>query len=169
MWIVRHAFAIAVLPVTVAILVPLWLSRRYGVTFRPPAGISDLLCVILGALLMLAGFALFVATVFLFATEGHGTLAPWDPPARLVLRGPYRFVRNPMISGVLFIIVGESLVVRSLALAGWAGVFLLMNAIWIPLFEEPQLERRFGADYRAYMSNVRRFVPRLRPWSAGST
>jgi protein-S-isoprenylcysteine O-methyltransferase Ste14 len=169
MWIVRHAFAIAVLPVTAAILVPLWLSRRYGATFHAPAGICSLLSVILGALLMLAGLALFVATVFLFATEGHGTLAPWDPPARLVLRGPYRFVRNPMISGVLFIIAGESLVVRSLALAGWAGLFLLINAIWLPLIEEPQLERRFGADYREYMSNVRRFVPRLRAWSAGSS
>jgi protein-S-isoprenylcysteine O-methyltransferase Ste14 len=169
MWIVRHAFAIAVLPVTMTVLVPLWIARRYGATFHPPIGMSDLLCIILGTLLMLAGFALFFATVSLFATEGRGTLAPWDPPARLVLRGPYRFVRNPMISGVIFIIAGESLAARSLALAGWAGLFLLINAIYIPLFEEPQLERRFGDDYRAYVSNVRRFVPRLRPWSSGSS
>ena len=75
------------------------------------------LAVVTGALLFCAGLLLFVTTVFLFATRGRGTLAPWDPPSRLVVTGPYRYVRNPMIVGVIFIIIAESLVFRSWALA----------------------------------------------------
>ena len=110
----------------------------------------------------LIGAALFVSTVYLFATAGRGTLAPWDPPARLVVRGPYRFVRNPMITGVLLIIVAEALFFRSMPIAVWAAVFFVINAIYLPLFEEPGLERRFGDDYRQYKRDVPRLLPRLR-------
>jgi protein-S-isoprenylcysteine O-methyltransferase Ste14 len=61
-----------------------------------------------GLLLMLAGLSLVVKTVRLFAVVGKGTLAPWDPPKNLVVEGPYRYVRNPMITGVLTILLGES-------------------------------------------------------------
>ncbi|MEA2235795.1 MAG: hypothetical protein QOC81_519 [Thermoanaerobaculia bacterium] len=165
MWIIRHAFAIVILPVTMAVLIPIWVIRGNAIVFRPPAAPLDVLSVIAGGLLFCAGFALFVATVFLFATRGRGTLAPWDPPSRLVVAGPYRYVRNPMIAGVTFIIAAESLVFRSLALAEWAGTFLLINAIYFPLLEEPQLEKRFGEEYRQYKRHVRRFIPRIRPWN----
>jgi len=107
---------------------------------------------------------LFVASLRRFAGEGEGTLAPWDPPRRLVVRGPYRFVRNPMISGVIFLLFGEALVLLSRPHALWALVFLALNAVYIPLVEEPQLEQRFGDPYREYRANVRRFLPRLRAW-----
>ena len=107
---------------------------------------------------------LFVASLRRFAGEGEGTLAPWDPPRRLVVRGPYRFVRNPMISGVIFLLFGEALVLASWPHAAWALAFLALNAVYIPLVEEPQLERRFGDAYREYRANVRRFLPRLRAW-----
>jgi protein-S-isoprenylcysteine O-methyltransferase Ste14 len=164
MWILRHAFAIVVLPITVTILIPRWISRRYGVTFQPPADAVAWLSIAAGVLLLLAGLTLFICTLYLFATEGRGTLAPWDPPKHLVVRGPYRFVRNPMISGVLLIIVGESLVFRSIPLAEWAAAFAVINMIYIPLLEEPQLKSRFGEEYQQYKRNVRRLVPRLRPW-----
>jgi protein-S-isoprenylcysteine O-methyltransferase Ste14 len=164
MWIIRHAFAIAVLPVTVTILVPLWICRRYGISFQPPADAVAWLCIAGGAILLLAGLALFISTLFLFATEGRGTLAPWDPPKHLVVRGPYRFVRNPMISGVLLIIAAESLVFRSLRLADWAFAFAVINLIYIPLLEEPLLKMRFGEEYQQYKRNVPRLLPRLRPW-----
>jgi protein-S-isoprenylcysteine O-methyltransferase Ste14 len=164
MWILRHAFAIAVLPVTMTTLIPLWVCRRYGVVFRAPASLPEWACLAAGVVLAVIGGALFVTTVSLFATEGKGTLAPWDPPAHLVVRGPYRFVRNPMISGVILIILAESLILRSLPLAQWAGTFLLINMIYIPLFEEPFLEQRFGEGYRSYKRHVRRFLPQLRPW-----
>ena len=97
-------------------------------------------------------------------TEGDGTLAPWDPPRRLVVRGPYRFVRNPMISGVIFVLFSEALILRSLPLAAWAATFLVINLIYIPLSEEPMLRARFGDDYEEYCRHVRRFLPRVRPW-----
>ena len=162
--LLRHLFAIAVLPFTVAVLIPIWIARRNGTTLAPGRSLGAVALQLVGAFLLAAGAVLFTASLRRFATEGQGTLAPWDPPRRLVLRGPYRFVRNPMISGVLFVLFGEALVLRSVPHAEWAALFLLINLIYIPLFEEPQLESRFGEDYREYRRHVRRFVPRLRPW-----
>ena len=100
----------------------------------------------------------------LFATHGHGTPAPWDPPRRLVVLGPYRHVRNPMISGVVLFLIAEALVSRAPALAGWAAVFALANAVYFPLVEEPALVRRHGEAYRRYKRYVPRWIPRLTPW-----
>ena len=146
MWmILRHAFAIIVLPVTVAVFVPLWLARRAGVlTFGFPADLPGWSCVALGCLLAVAGLVLFATTLRLFATRGRGTLAPWDPPVNLVVEGPYRFVRNPMIAGVLLVIAGEALILRSPAHGAWVGLFFLINAVYFPLLEEPQLESRLA-------------------------
>jgi protein-S-isoprenylcysteine O-methyltransferase Ste14 len=152
-----------------AILVPVWICRRYHVTLRPPGSLLEWTSVAAAVIVFMMGAALFVSTVSLFATEGKGTLAPWDPPRRFVIRGPYRFVRNPMISGVLLIIVAESLFLRSLPIGEWAGAFFVINLIYIPILEEPQLEHRFGEEYRAYKRNVRRFLPRIRPWNGTSS
>jgi len=81
-----------------------------------------------------------------------------------VVHGPYQFVRNPMISGVILILFGEACVLLSLPHGAWASCFLVLNLIYIPLVEEPQLERRFGDSYQEYRRHVRRFIPRLRPW-----
>ena len=89
-----------------------------------------------------------------------GTAGLADSPRRLVVQGPYRFVRNPMISGVIFLLFGEALVLVSRPHAVWAVAFLVLNLIYIPLVEEPQLERRFGDSYREYRANVWRFLPR---------
>ena len=82
-----------------------------------------------------------------------------------MVQGPYRFVRNPMISGVPFILAGEAAILRSRPHAEWAAVFAIINMIYIPLLEEPALKARFGASYGRYCRAVRRFVPRLTPWS----
>lgn len=103
-------------------------------------------------------------TVAIFATFGNGTLAPWDPPVRLVVRGPYRHVRNPMITGVLLVLLAEAAFLRSLPLAGWWICFFSANAIYFPCVEEKALEKRFGADYRSYKAHVPRWVPRVTPW-----
>jgi protein-S-isoprenylcysteine O-methyltransferase Ste14 len=130
-----------------------------GVAWLPPLG---------GAVLIAAGLALMHRTITLFATEGRGTLAPWDPTERLVVLGPYRYVRNPMISGVLAILLGEAALLGSVPLLTWFALFFAVNAIWMPLVEEPGLERRFGADYVAYKRSVPRWLPRLSPWEPGS-
>jgi len=113
------------------------------------------------------GVLLVYKTVILFATVGEGTLAPWDPPRRLVVRGPYRHVRNPMISGVLSILLGEAMLFGSVPLLVWFLVFFALNALTMPLIEEPLLESRFSSDYVTYKRNVPRWIPRLKPWTPG--
>ena len=154
----RHIRAIALLPGMATIVVPALLVRDPSFT---PAG------AVAGAALIAAGLWLFVGTVRLLARVGEGTLAPWDPTSRLVGLGPYEHVRNPMITGVFLILLGEAALFGSWAVLAWAGVFALANALWIPLVEEPGLVRRFGSDYEAYRARVPRWVPRLRRRSRG--
>jgi protein-S-isoprenylcysteine O-methyltransferase Ste14 len=163
----RHLLAIAALPFVVTVVVPLWLARRADLTFEAGQSIPEQLLQFLGALSATVGIVLFIASLRHFAERGRGTLAPWDPPRHFVVSGPYRYVRNPMISGVMLILAGEALLLLSLDLAAWAAMFIIINLIYIPTFEEWQLARRFGEPYREYCRHVRRFVPRLRPWSPG--
>ncbi|MDQ6886010.1 MAG: isoprenylcysteine carboxylmethyltransferase family protein [Gemmatimonadota bacterium] len=164
MLLIRHLVAIAALPFVVAVLVPMWVARRNHVALALGTTIPPLLAQIAGASLLLIGLSLFASSLRRFVAEGKGTLAPWDPPRRLVMRGPYRFVRNPMISGLLFVVFGEALILLSEPHALWALTFLLLNGVYIPLFEEPQLRRRFGEPYVEYCRHVPRLVPRLSPW-----
>ena len=163
--LLRHLASIALLPFMVAVVVPHWIVRRWGVELEAPAGALAWLAALGGVACLAVGLALFAASLRRFATEGQGTLAPWDSPRRLVVRGPYRFVRNPMISGVIFLLIGEALVLRSLPHGVWAAFFVVLNAVYIPLVEEPQLVTRFGDDYRRYRDHVPRFLPRTRPWT----
>ena len=163
MTLLRQLLAIAILPFTVAVLVPVWIARRYGVASTLGRSAGPVLLQLFGLVLLGLGLALFVASVWQFATEGKGTLAPWDPPRAFVVRGPYQFVRNPMISGVILLLFGEAFALLSPPHGIWAACFVTINLIYIPLVEEPQLERRFGDSYREYRRHVRRFIPRLRP------
>jgi protein-S-isoprenylcysteine O-methyltransferase Ste14 len=122
---------------------------------------------IFGALLIAAGFAMWAWTVRLFARIGRGTLAPWDPTRRLVVAGPYRYVRNPMISAVVAVLLGEAIFFGSAALAIWCGLFFAVNALGFLVYEEPGLEQRFGEPYREYKRNVPRWIPRRTPWAPG--
>jgi protein-S-isoprenylcysteine O-methyltransferase Ste14 len=160
----RHALAVVVLPVTVTIFVPLWIARRFSVSLAFPDSFFGSLGVAAGLVCLALGVTLFVACVRLFAGEGEGTLAPWDPPRALVVSGPYRWVRNPMISGVIAVLLGEALLLRSLPHLAWAAFFAALNLVYIPLVEEPGLTSRFGDAYRRYCENVPRVVPRVTPW-----
>jgi len=164
LWILRQVVAIAVLPFTVTVVVPVWLARRNGIAPALGAGVPRMLAQAGGLVLLTVGGLLFLASLRRFVTDGRGTLAPWDPPRRLVVGGVYRYVRNPMISGVIILLVGEALVLLSRPHLEWAIIFLGINALYIPLLEEPGLKRRFGEDYGEYCRHVRRLLPRLRPW-----
>jgi protein-S-isoprenylcysteine O-methyltransferase Ste14 len=111
------------------------------------------------------GLALFGWCVSLFARVGQGTLAPWDPTRNLVAVGPYRYVRNPMISAVVLMLIGQALYLGSSAIGIWAFIFVCINHVYFVLSEEPGLEERFGEPYRVYKANVPRWLPRLKPWS----
>lgn len=164
MTVLRHLLAIAVLPFAVTVLVPFWIARRNGRALELGSSPGEVALQTLGAVLFLIGLRLFVASLARFAVDGRGTLAPWDPPRHLVVRGPYRYVRNPMISGVDFLLFGEAAVLLSSPHLLWALTFLAANLVWIPLWEEPDLRRRFGAEYDEYCRHVPRLFPRLRPW-----
>ena len=164
---VNSVFSGAILPLAALGIIPaavLVLSR----TWHPGWGLGFpwvLVPVLAGSLLAVAGAALAVSTSVLFFRQGNGTPAPWLPPAKLVVLGPYRYVRNPMLSGALFVTLAEALLCGSWPLLAWFGVFLAGNLIYMPLFEEPALVRRFGEEYVEYRMNVPAWIPRLRPWT----
>jgi protein-S-isoprenylcysteine O-methyltransferase Ste14 len=161
----RHLKAIGLLPGMVTVVIPAGIVAIAGADVGwGLGGAPAALPVAAGALLAAAGAALWYETVRLFAGEGEGTLAPWDPTRKLVVRGPYRHVRNPMITGVLLVLLGEAALLGSLGVLAWAAIFFAINAVWFRLVEEPGLVRRFGADYEEYSRNVPRWVPRRTPW-----
>jgi protein-S-isoprenylcysteine O-methyltransferase Ste14 len=161
----RQARAIVLLPGTVWVLVPVVVLIGAGTNVGWGLdGVVAALPVLLGLALIGAGFAFWLWTVRLFARVGKGTLAPWDPTQRLVVEGPYRHVRNPMITAVLAILAGEAALFGSLPLLIWFAVFFTGNWAFFWLFEEPGLERRFGDDYRVYKREVPRWLPRRTPW-----
>jgi protein-S-isoprenylcysteine O-methyltransferase Ste14 len=139
----------------VAVVIPALILWSSGATI-------SIVSALFGAVFIGAGLALAVWTWTLFVTEGRGTLAPWDTTTRLVVRGPYRHVRNPMITGIALILAGEALFFRSWRIAVELVVFVVVNAIYFPLVEEPGLRRRFGSEYEEYRARVPRWLPRVR-------
>jgi protein-S-isoprenylcysteine O-methyltransferase Ste14 len=158
----RQLLSILILPFTAIVLFPFVLRATFAASDTSWADAPRLawLGLVLGALLLLGGLVLFAWCLRLFASIGRGTLAPWDPTQTLVTRGPYAHVRNPMISAVLAMLLGEALFIGSTALAIWALIFFLINHIYFISSEEPGLERRFGQQYLDYKSKVPRWVPR---------
>lgn len=147
------------------ILIP-WLLL--GGSLRIPALIHPTVLIgtsfAIGLLLILVGLYLLVITIRSFILIGRGTLAPWDPTKKLVVSGPYAYVRNPMISGVLAILLGESLLFLSWKIFAWFVLTFLINDLYFRLSEEPGLLARFGKEYEEYKRNVPRWIPRLKPW-----
>lgn len=163
----RQLRAVLLLPGIVTVVIPALILRRTN-NRRAGWGLPrpwNALPVASGLLLIGAGLALLAQTVRLFATRGQGTLAPWEPPRHLVVDGIYRRVRNPMISGALSILLGESIVFGSRQLLFWFVAAFGLNLVYIPLFEERGLARRFGSEYHAYRQHVPRWIPLVQPWT----
>ncbi|MCL2473928.1 MAG: isoprenylcysteine carboxylmethyltransferase family protein [Alphaproteobacteria bacterium] len=160
MW--RWFKAILLLPINTLVIIPgiILIAGDYDLTIADKA-----ISLTLGIMFLLAGLLLALWTIFLFHTRGHGTAAPWDPPTKLVIHGPYKHVRNPMITSVFFMLAAEVLITHSIPILIWACIFVVVNLIYLPLFEEKELEKRFGNDYKLYKRNVPRWLPRLTPWS----
>ncbi len=158
----RQLLSVLLLPTSVAIVIPALLVIGYGteVGWSLP-GVAAALPVIGGTVAVLAGLRLAYETISLVGSEGEGTLAPWDPTRKLVVRGPYRRVRNPMITGVGLVLLGESAILGSPSILAVFGFFALANFIYIPLIEEPGLVARFGTEYEDYRRAVPRWIPRV--------
>lgn len=163
----RHLRAILALPFTVTLVIPtlmLLLSRGTVAIGWDTTTAINWIPVLVGILLIATGISLLAMTISLFGKYGDGTLAPWDPPAKLVVIGIYRRVRNPMISGVFAILLGEAILFRSLIIFGWWIFFVIAQLVYITQSEEPTLIERFGDDYRLYQQNVPSWMPRLTAW-----
>jgi protein-S-isoprenylcysteine O-methyltransferase Ste14 len=113
-----------------------------------------------GMLLAVFGAALALACILTFVFVGKGTPAPFDPPRRLVVHGPYRLIRNPMYSGAALALAGAALFYQSIPLLGYAGLFLVITHLFVVLHEEPTLRRTFARDYEAYCQRVGRWWPK---------
>ncbi len=128
-----------------------------GIVRPTRLGLLELTGIVLGA----SGSALALWCILAFAVIGKGTPAPFDPPRRLVIRGPYRYLRNPMYLGAALTLLGAALFYRSLPLLAYLGGFLLVTHGFVVWYEEPTLGRLFGDEYQAYRSSVRRWLPRI--------
>ncbi len=147
-----------VVPGTVGLLVPYWLT---GWHFRAPF-LGTEVTRWLGALLIAAALPFFGAFLSRFVTEGHGTPAPIAPPERLVVGGPFRYVRNPAYVCAVSIVAGQGLLFGSWAVLVYAAFLAVGFHLFVVLYEEPTLRTQFGAEYEAYCRAVPRWLPRLR-------
>ena len=142
----------------VLVFLPARIVARTGMPAPDRVGAFQLL----GLVLAVAGATLAVSCVLTFVFLGRGTPMPLDPPRKLVADGPYRFVRNPMYVGAGAALVGAALYYESIALAAYAGAFLVIMHAFVVTYEEPTLRRMFGADYEEYRRRVGRWWPRWR-------
>lgn len=117
---------------------------------------------IAGAVICTTGAAIALWCVGTFVFVGKGTPAPFDPPRRLVIRGPYRFVRNPMYIGAALALAGAALFYDSVPLLVYGSILLAVSHFIVVFYEEPTLRKTFGPDYEAYCQSVKRWLPALK-------
>ena len=123
---------------------------------------------LLGVVCIAMGVALLGSCIWEFARSGRGTLSPADPPKELVVRGLYRYVRNPMYLSVTLIVFGELLLTRSRPLFWYWVIWFIGVNLLVMGYEEPTLRRKFGASYERYTAEVGRWLPRIRPAPRGT-
>lgn len=150
-----------VAPGVVAGLVP-WLLTDW----EAAGGLGDVPVVrVLGGILLGAGIAVLLDAFARFALEGRGTPAPVAPTERLVVGGLYRHVRNPMYLAVEAAILGQALLLGQAVLLGYAAAIGAAFWVFVRLYEEPTLARRYGQEYEEYRRGVPAWRPRFRPWN----
>jgi protein-S-isoprenylcysteine O-methyltransferase Ste14 len=150
----KSILAALVLPGTVTLLIPYLILAQRGFVVGQ---LRPMQC--LGVVLIAAGAAILVRCIVDFARIGRGTLAPVDPPRTLVVRGLYRYVRNPMYVGVLAILLGEAALFRALVLLEYTAIWFACVHLFVVLYEEPALQRQFDGSFEQYRRSVRRWFP----------
>ena len=112
------------------------------------------------------GLLLVIWSVRTFYTKGgDGTPGPWRPVSNLIISGPYRYVRNPMLLGVFFLLLFESIFFNSILIFFWFIIFFVGNIIYFKNYEEKELIKRFGAEYEDYKNKVSMLIPKLTPYN----
>jgi len=149
--LIRNILFTIIVPGTGAVVVP-WLILG-------GKGATDGLLAWIGVVLIVAGFALYLWCLWLFAKVGRGTPGPWDAPRHLVVVGPYRWVRNPIYLAAFAVIAGQAALFASLPVLVWGIVAAVFEHVFVVAYEEPILEATFGDEYTAYRNSVRRWLP----------
>lgn len=159
----RHLVSVLIAPATMTVFIPALIAWLTGLQAPDLSTTTGLLLAVVGGAFIAVGLWFLTWTVMLFDRVGDGTLAIGSP-VHLVLHGPYQHVRNPMMTAVFCIQLGTAIVTASPWLFGWFALFVTLVTIAIPVFEEPHLRKRFGAEYEAYRRHVPRWIPRVTPW-----
>jgi protein-S-isoprenylcysteine O-methyltransferase Ste14 len=149
----RALIALLILPGTFAGLIPAWIV--WNDRWRGDGSVW-------GAIPLAFGAVILVWCVRDFYVAGKGTLAPWDPPKRLVVVGLYRFVRNPMYVGLVLLLAGWAWISGSALLAAYAGLLAVAFHLRVVLYEEPRLRKMFRDEWSTYAAMVPRWLPRLK-------
>ena len=150
--VVRNVLFTVVVPGAGAVWIPWWILSRSGATVTSTAWPAIVPIV--------AGAALYLWCVWAFAAVGRGTPGPWDAPRRVVVVGPYRWVRNPIYIAALLVVLGEAWLFASRSLLVYAGGMAIVFHAFVVGYEEPRLRRRFGDAYADYLRTVPRWIPR---------
>lgn len=153
-----------IIPIVMTLLLPWGINRLEYHHFGRPLLTSASIQLAAGVLIGLAGLALMLFSIVLMIRIAKSTVMPWDPSQNLVITGPYRHLRNPMILGVILLLIGEALILCAYGIAILALAFFILNTVYFVYFEEPKLEQQFGQEYRQYKANVPRWLPRTTPW-----
>ncbi len=152
MLLLKNLLFTLVVPGTGAVLLPLYLARS---RFPPPPGVTFAI----GLAMLALGGALYLRCVWDFATFGRGTPAPIDAPKKLVIRGLYRYTRNPMYVAVLTVILGWGILLQAPILFLYALFAGAAFHSFVVFYEEPTLRRQFGDEYEVYRVRVNRWLP----------
>ena len=123
---------------------------------------------VFGLLLIVPGVCVLVESFTRFALQGLGTPAIVLPPRRLVVKGFYRYVRNPMYLAVVSIVLGEGMVLGDVSVLAYGAIVWLLSHLFVLAYEEPTLRKTFGPQYDAFCANVPRWIPRLTQWNDGT-
>jgi protein-S-isoprenylcysteine O-methyltransferase Ste14 len=159
---VGSAAFLVLAPGVVAGLVPLWLTGWRALPVWAPLRW-------LGVVLLIAGVGVLLSAFGQFVAEGIGTPAPIAPTQHLVVRGLYRYVRNPMYVAVLATIAGQALILGQLGLGIYGLAVALAFVAFVRGYEEPTLRRRYGAEYDSYQRAVPGWWPRMRRGKEGGS
>jgi protein-S-isoprenylcysteine O-methyltransferase Ste14 len=145
-----------IIPGTVTVLIPYLILSGRGERIAQPWGVLQ----VLGLVGMAVGVTILPRCIWEFMATGRGTLAPIDPPKELVVRGLYRYVRNPMYLGAFILLLGEAAFSQSFPMLLYAVAWFMIINLIVLLYEEPVLRRRFGDSFERYAAAVHRWVPR---------
>jgi protein-S-isoprenylcysteine O-methyltransferase Ste14 len=157
--IVGSVIFFVIAPMTVAGLIPWWITR-----WRSELSFGDIPVLrVVGVLLIVAGVPVLLDSFARFAIQGLGTPAPVFPTRHLVVQGLYRYVRNPIYVAVVTVVLGQALFFGSLGLLEYCAILWLGFHLFVLAYEEPTLRATFGDEYEAFCSHVPRWIPRARP------